>query len=186
MELNVNIPFAAFLSIFIVRNAVESFIKPKAVRKVSKDGKVSLLILSIAYIVSCASVGFLLLKNGRMNLWIFVSGVVLIGIAYIGRVVALKTIGSSYSQSITPISNSPLVTSGMYSTVRHPLYMFYIVEMLGLLLLKVNALSLLALVLVIGAAVYRVEKEERLLLEAFGGTFAEYKRATNKLIPYLY
>lgn len=74
-----------------------------------------------------------------------------------------------------------LVTRGLYTLVRHPLYLFSI-----LFLWLSPSMSVNSLVFNIGVTLYFVIGayfEERKLLRDFGNAYAEYKRRTPFLIP---
>jgi methanethiol S-methyltransferase len=76
---------------------------------------------------------------------------------------------------------SQLVTRGLYTLVRHPLYLFSI-----LFLWLSPSMSMNSLVFNIGVTLYFVIGayfEERKLLRDFGDAYAEYKRKTSFLIP---
>lgn len=74
-----------------------------------------------------------------------------------------------------------LVTRGLYTVVRHPLYLFSI-----LFLWLSPSLSVNSLVFNIGVTLYFIIGayfEERKLLRDFGEAYADYKRKTSFLIP---
>lgn len=74
-----------------------------------------------------------------------------------------------------------LVTRGLYTVVRHPLYLFSI-----LFLWLSPSLSVNSLVFNIGVTLYFIIGayfEERKLLRDFGEAYVEYKRKTSFLIP---
>ena len=77
--------------------------------------------------------------------------------------------------------SGPLVTRGLYTLVRHPLYLF------SLLFLWLSpSMSLNTFVFNIGVTLYFVIGayfEERKLLRDFGEAYAEYRRKTAMLIP---
>jgi protein-S-isoprenylcysteine O-methyltransferase Ste14 len=73
------------------------------------------------------------------------------------------------------------VTRGLYTVVRHPLYLFSI-----LFLWLSPSLSVNSLVFNIGVTLYFIIGayfEERKLLRDFGEAYADYKRKTSFLIP---
>jgi methanethiol S-methyltransferase len=77
--------------------------------------------------------------------------------------------------------NGQLVTRGLYTLVRHPLYLFSLT-----FLWLSPSMSVNSLVFNIGVTLYFVigaYYEERKLLRDFGEAYAEYKRRTPFLIP---
>lgn len=84
------------------------------------------------------------------------------------------------------VEGHQLITDGVYSHIRHPLYLGEILRNIGFTLIL---FSLYGLVLVIVGSLFlpfRIEIEERLLLEKFGQEYEEYRKRTKRLIPYVY
>ena len=96
--------------------------------------------------------------------------------------VALLQLGRSLS--VMPEARS-LVTAGLYSKIRHPLYLAEAVATLGVLLQfrSVEALALVALQFAI--QLWRMREEEKVLEAAFPD-YAAYRGRTARLIPGLY
>jgi len=71
-----------------------------------------------------------------------------------------------------------LVTHGLYFKIRHPIYVFGQLFLLGIVIYleRVSLFYLWFIVLLIQIA--RVRKEERVLEEKFGTTYKEYKKNT--------
>jgi len=72
---------------------------------------------------------------------------------------------------------STLVTSGLYSRIRNPIYVFGGLAIAGFML-WINLPRLLCFVVVIPMQVWRSRVEERVLTEKFGEKYLEYKRQT--------
>ena len=76
-----------------------------------------------------------------------------------------------------------LVTSGLYRSVRHPLYTFSL-----LILWLVPSMSLNSFIIYVVLTVYvliGISFEERKLLREFGGAYEQYRSVTPMLIPAL-
>lgn len=79
-----------------------------------------------------------------------------------------------------------LVKDGLYKHVRHPLYLGEILRNLGFVVILS---SIYGTVLVIVSSIFllfRIEIEEKMLIDVFGEEYKEYKRKTKRLIPHLY
>jgi protein-S-isoprenylcysteine O-methyltransferase Ste14 len=73
---------------------------------------------------------------------------------------------------------SMLVTAGIYSRIRNPIYVFGSLAIAGLCLAANHPYWLLSLVVVIPMQVIRSRVEARVLEEKFGEAYVEYKRHT--------
>jgi len=71
-----------------------------------------------------------------------------------------------------------LVTTGVYSRIRNPIYFFSAVMILGIIIWAGRPWLLLFLAVLIPLQVVRIRKEERVLTEKFGAEYLEYKRKT--------
>ena len=97
----------------------------------------------------------------------------MLGISLIG--VARYQLGKSFS---IRAEAHHLVTTGLYSKIRNPLYVFGLVMLVGLtLVLQVPALWVALGVVAVGQTI-RARREARVLEAAFGDAYREYRRKT--------
>lgn len=90
-------------------------------------------------------------------------------------VIARRHLGKSFA--IKPEAHA-LVTTGIYSKIRNPIYVFGAVTVAGLfLVLQRPKLWILLFVLVIAQTI-RARKEAQVLEAAFGEEYREYRRKT--------
>ena len=73
---------------------------------------------------------------------------------------------------------STLVTTGIYSRIRNPIYFFGGLMLAGVVLWAGRPWLLLGFAVLVPLQMYRSRKEERVLAEKFGAAYREYKRKT--------
>ena len=102
------------------------------------------------------------------------------------RLFALRRLGPHFSAYVTLQPRHQLVQSGIYSTIRHPLYFSLLLVPSGIAIIFASGLALPIFVLSVVFVADRIEKEERLLAKGFGPEFLAYRRRTRLLIPYVF
>jgi protein-S-isoprenylcysteine O-methyltransferase len=120
----------------------------------------------------------------RQDCWRYL-GLLLCCIGVTVRVLALKTLGDSFSAYVTLQPNHRLVRHGIYASIRHPLYLSLLLAPAGVALVFASVLALPILILATIFVLDRVRKEERLLAAHFGLAFEDYQRHTWKLVPFV-
>ena len=100
------------------------------------------------------------------------------------RFIALKQLGPMYSLNVEIRDNHKLIDYGIFSKVRHPLYLAYIVDTLGIILFLQKLVFLPVLVLVIIGVLIRIKTEEKELINTFGKDYLNYKNKVPSLIPF--
>ena len=102
-------------------------------------------------------------------------GITIAALAFPLWVLARLQLGASFS--FTPQARA-LVTSGLYSRVRHPVYVFGTLSGLSaLLVLQIWPLFVIGVAL-IPVTTLRARREERLLAATFGADYENYRKAT--------
>lgn len=71
-----------------------------------------------------------------------------------------------------------LVTTGLYTKIRHPIYFFGGFAFLGLFVAWGKLFPLIGFLVVYSTQLVRVHREERVLEDAFGEEYRRYKRST--------
>jgi protein-S-isoprenylcysteine O-methyltransferase Ste14 len=98
---------------------------------------------------------------------------VVAGLSFIG--LARYQLGKSFS---IKAEAHALVTTGLYSRIRNPIYVFGLVMIVGLILVLQKAGLWIVLVVVAIGQTVRARKEARVLEAAFGEQYREYRRKT--------
>jgi protein-S-isoprenylcysteine O-methyltransferase Ste14 len=112
-------------------------------------------------------------------------GLVFFSIAVAGRYWALDTLGKCHSPQIEIKEDQPLITSGPYRLVRHPIYFFTIIEVLSCTLIP-NAYFAFSVTLFFYTPLLllRLFFEEKALIHIFGSAYLKYKETVPCLIPF--
>ena len=92
------------------------------------------------------------------------------------------TLGNFWSGDLETKPGHRVIDTGPYQFVRHPLYTSYLVMALGLLLMTGNWLVGNTLFLYFATVAARSWKEEEMLLERLGLSYAEYMKRTNRFL----
>jgi len=78
-----------------------------------------------------------------------------------------------------------LINKGVFRIVRHPIYLGAILFYLGASLITMSIASVAFLPIIIAYYIVICRYEERILAEAFGNDYLEYKKNTGMLLPKL-
>ncbi|MBZ5666047.1 MAG: isoprenylcysteine carboxylmethyltransferase family protein [Acidobacteriia bacterium] len=101
---------------------------------------------------------------------------VLIGCpAFVLWLMAKLNLGESFTLSAQA---QHLVTHGLYSRIRHPIYFFSTLALFAIALCLHSLLLYIYVALVVGVQLWRARVEERVLAERFGEAYREYRRRT--------
>jgi len=104
-----------------------------------------------------------------------VVGGVIIAVCFPLFVLARWQLGSSFS---IEAKAGALVTTGLYSRIRNPIYLFGGLVTMGLSLFFSVWGPLLVAVVIVPLQVYRSRKEEQVLASAFGEEYRRYRSKT--------
>jgi protein-S-isoprenylcysteine O-methyltransferase Ste14 len=128
------------------------------------------------------------LKRQRTELW--PANVPLLGIAVIlmlcgfaFAIWARRHIGRFWSAKVTLKEGHQLVESGPYSLVRHPIYSGLLLSMAATVMTIGTVQSVCGYALLVGALVFKLGAEERLLTAHLGAAYQDYQKRVKALIP---
>jgi protein-S-isoprenylcysteine O-methyltransferase Ste14 len=95
-------------------------------------------------------------------------------------------LGRNWSVTLKVREHHVLVKTGVYRLVRHPMYSSFFLLGLTQLLLLPNWLAGVSGLIGAGLLfVFRVFREERMMLETFGDEFRSYMAGTKRIIPWI-
>jgi len=90
-------------------------------------------------------------------------------------IVSRVQLGSSFS--VLPTAKR-LVTSGIYSKIRNPIYLFTGLANMGIIYLLGNPYLLLIVPIFVIVQIIRAKREEKILVKTFGDKYLDYKKGT--------
>jgi protein-S-isoprenylcysteine O-methyltransferase Ste14 len=128
----------------------------------------------------------------RKELWTFDGdavrwlGVVLFAAGGVLRLWPVFVLGRRFSGLVAIQPGHRLVTSGVYSVIRHPSYLGLLVGSIGWALAFRSGVGVLLAALTIPPLIARIRAEEALLRTEFGDAYDAYRARTSRLVPGLY
>jgi protein-S-isoprenylcysteine O-methyltransferase Ste14 len=153
--------------------------------------KGSLMLLYGAIVLGYGiGIPFAFLTYGRMEwgepyLAIFGLLVIFAGVSI--RFIAMRTLSRHFTYTVNIRKQHELIEQGLYRYIRHPAYLGELLIFCGIGLAFANWVSLVSLfVCPFIAFSVRMNVEEQVLLKHFAARYAEYRRRTWRLIPWLY
>jgi protein-S-isoprenylcysteine O-methyltransferase Ste14 len=121
--------------------------------------------------------------DGDMVRWL---SVILFSVGGVLRIWPVFVPGERFSGLVAIQPGHTLVTTGVYSVIRHPSYLGLLVNSLGWALAFRSGVGVLLTALLIPPLVARIHAEERLLRTQFGAEYDAYRARTSRFVPMLY
>jgi len=98
-----------------------------------------------------------------------------------------RDLGHNWSVSLDLRESHTLVTTGIYGTVRHPMYAGFWLMALAQVLLLPNWVAGPAGLVGFGVLFFgRIGREEEMMISAFGEEYRAYMRRTARVLPWFY
>ena len=95
------------------------------------------------------------------------------------------TLDTQWSPQLQLTRDHRLVTTGPYARIRHPLYSGMCGWFVSLSLLTANWIFVAACCLTVIGLLWRIPKEEQMMIEAFGDEYKGYMQRTGRFFPKL-
>ena len=131
-----------------------------------------------------SAVFILFTVSGNSSIAYFIPGILIYAIGFFIRLKTFGNLKNNYNVSKEKISDK-IVTSGIYSYIRHPLYLGTLIIYLGLCLIIFSKEGIiLYFIFLVPLFLIRIREEEK----EFAGNakYQEYKKGTSQLIPFIY
>ncbi len=180
------------LYLFLVIFLVYSFISLQVSRKYGAQIKGWPTILKerdyTSFALAVPQVGLMMAVVITFYTGIYSTILVLIGffVMFIGmgfNLMVRRELGKNWVPLSRTTENQELVTTGIYSQVRHPFYLSILVLFSGVAIISQNLLGLIFFILFIAGLIIRMKKEEKELILKFGEEYIKYMNNTPRLFP---
>ncbi len=93
------------------------------------------------------------------------------------------TLDTQWSAQLQLTEGHHLITSGPYARMRHPLYTGLIGWAIALALLTANWIFVAICIISAGGLIWRIPREEKMMIEAFGDEYRAYMQHTGRYFP---
>jgi protein-S-isoprenylcysteine O-methyltransferase Ste14 len=110
-------------------------------------------------------------------------GIVLAALALAGSIVCWKRMGKSWRMGIDPNETTPLIVTGPYAFVRHPIYALSSFLMMACVLVIPSPLMIGLALVHLGCLQWEARREETYLLATHGETYAAYRGRVGRFLP---
>lgn len=111
-------------------------------------------------------------------------GIVMVILAFLIFIWALKDMGLSWRLGIDEKNPGKLVTNGIYSVLRHPIYLFFDLYFLGTFLINGNFIFLVFALVIFVVMHYQVLMEERFLIQKFKREYIKYSQNVGRYFTF--
>jgi protein-S-isoprenylcysteine O-methyltransferase Ste14 len=119
--------------------------------------------------------------------WCVPAGAALFLVGVIVRWYSIVHLGRFFTVDVAIAADHQLIDTGPYRYVRHPSYTGALLAFIGFAMALRNWASVLIISLPIAFAfLYRINVEERALIQALGERYRTYIKRTKRLIPFVY
>ncbi len=162
---------------------IKDFGKKPTVRRAERIIQVSLIlmiVIAINFILIPKNYLYLLPINALAIGWIQTTGFVLSMIGLVFAFVAQLQMKDSWRLGIDKNDDVDLITTGLFSISRNPIYLGLGLGFIGFFFIAPNVFSILFLVLMFYGVNEKIKDEETFLLSKFGSSFSSYKSKVGK------
>jgi len=128
-------------------------------------------------------------KLGRIYEWntFFPIGMALVLIGLMIRIHSIRTLNQFFTYSIAKMENHKIIETGLYKFIRHPGYLGQLIIFIGISTAMSNWLSILFMMIPITIGyLYRIQVEEKFMIDQLGEDYLNYQERTNRIIPLLF
>ncbi|UCD36393.1 MAG: isoprenylcysteine carboxylmethyltransferase family protein [Nitrospiraceae bacterium] len=113
----------------------------------------------------------------------FYAGIAMAALGYAGTLWCYAVLGTSWRIGVHAAERTALVRSGPYRSIRHPIYLFQMIILAGMMLLIPTAFSFILLLVLFFSALVKTLDEEAYLMGIHGKEYRAYYETTGRFLP---
>jgi protein-S-isoprenylcysteine O-methyltransferase Ste14 len=130
-----------------------------------------------------SGIGFFLIQNELLKKTVIIIGTLIILAGSIINIIARINLGLNWSNDIKIYEGHKMITTGIFSLARHPLFLSLLLMTTGAGFVYRNYLIIiLTYFLFLPALVYRAKKEEAILIKEFP-EYSDYRKNVSMFFP---
>jgi len=187
-----------FTCLFIARTIYMRRVKKTSVITVTLNSKETRNILTVSMSATiCAFVAVLIIhvfhpeinfEPLALNIVIVetvaakIVGMVVVSAGFLIYIVAMFTLADYWRVGDAAKQTSTLITRGIYSLSRNPIYIFFVLYFLGTFLINGIVIFLIFTIMMALNAHYLIVEEEKYLLKSYGSAFKKYCAVTGRYV----
>jgi protein-S-isoprenylcysteine O-methyltransferase Ste14 len=101
-------------------------------------------------------------------------GISVLALGYVGTLWCYATIGDNWRIGVNRDEKTALATTGPYRFVRHPIYVFQVLMLVGVWLLLPTVWSVILVVVDLACIIFKAREEDQYLLNVHGDVYRRY------------
>lgn len=183
------IPWLLFLASAVIL-ATQPPLKLQELMATSAEGRSGLGIMTSAVIVTAAPIiefGYRAALLPALDSAWFVVGVAVLALGVWLRLWAIAALGPFFTAVVAVQPGQTVIERGPYRFIRHPSYSGALLAAAGgAVMCQSLAAGLLTALTMLPAYLYRIAREERWLIEQLGPPYAQYRKRTKRLVPFIF
>ncbi len=117
------------------------------------------------------------------NDFVKIFAIVIMVVGLLLNVSFIRTVGKSIKKGVISDEKPQLITTGVYSYIRHPAYLAMILSFVGTFLIIPNIFMLLYLLFAIFGIYGHSREEEKSLIKIYGEDYELYKKKAGRFLP---
>lgn len=178
-------------TLFLFTKGIKVFVLGKGKKGLDRLLEISFLIMlsfwTIVLIVNALNIPFRLLppilSDELLDYFVLdITGIILNCAGIIIFTAALLSFGKSWRVGIDKDRPDKLITRGIFSITRNPIFLFLDLYFIGTWCIYTNLFFLICTLFVIGGTHYQIRKEEAFLLSHYGKEYEEYTKKVRRYI----